>query len=344
MKRFIALFLAMVLMAGMLSGCTGTTVVNNYYYNNYYGDSQGGADQETKPQHTPKGGLKTGLAMVTSVKTTDAAADAEGAIEYTVDLVAVLVDDQGVIADCIIDSIGATVKFNATGTITSDVTAAIATKNEQGDDYGMVAWGGAIAEWYEQADALAQYCVGKTIDQVLTGYSEDADLATSATIYLGGYVQAISVAVQNAKDLGAQAGDELKLASMSSLKSSADNAAQLDVDAVAMTMKDDVITSCYLDSLQAKATMDENGVATVGNTKTKNEQGDDYGMVAWGGAKYEWYQQAENFCKYVTGKTAKEVAGISVNESTYPADGTDLATSVTIAIGGFQALIAKAAQ
>ena len=344
MKKFIALFLAMVLMVGMLSGCAGTTVVNNYYYNNYYGDSQGEADKETKPQHTPEGGLKTGLAMVTSVKTTDAAADAEGAVEYTVDLVAVLVDDQGVIADCIIDSIGATVKFNASGTITSDVTAAIATKNEQGDDYGMVAWGGAIAEWYQQADALAQYCVGKTIDQVLTGYSEDADLATSATIYLGGYVQAVSVAVQNAKDLGAQAGDALKLASVSSLKSSADNAAQLDVDAVAMTMKDGVITSCYLDSLQGKVAMDETGVATVGNTKTKNELGDDYGMVAWGGAKYEWYQQAENFCQYVTGKTTQEVAGISVNESTYPADGTDLATSVTIAIGGFQALIAKAAQ
>ena len=38
-----------------------------------------------------------------------------------------------------------------------------------------------------------------------------------------------------------------------------------------------------------------------------------------------------------------EVAGIAVNESTKPVD-ADLASSVTIAIGGFQALIAKAAQ
>jgi hypothetical protein len=35
------------------------------------------------------------------------------------------------------------------------------------------------------------------------------------------------------------------------------------------------------------------------------------------------------------------VAGIAVNEGTKPT-GADLATSVTIAIGGFQALIAKA--
>ena len=35
---------------------------------------------------------------------------------------------------------------------------------------------------------------------------------------------------------------------------------------------------------------------------------------------------------------------MSISESTKPADGTDLASSVTIAIGGFQALIAKAMQ
>ena len=46
---------------------------------------------------------------------------------------------------------------------------------------------------------------------------------------------------------------------------------------------------------------------------------------------------------YVTGKTADEVSGIAVDESTHPTD-ADLASSVTIAIGGFQALIAKAAQ
>ena len=42
--------------------------------------------------------------------------------------------------------------------------------------------------------------------------------------------------------------------------------------------------------------------------------------------------------------TADEVAGIAITETTKPADGTDLASSVTISIGGFQALIAKAMQ
>ena len=64
-------------------------------------------------------------------------------------------------------------------------------------------------------------------------------------------------------------------------------------------------------------------------------------MAAWGGAKFEWNVQAANFAAYVTGKTAAEVAGIAVNEGTKPTD-VDLSAGVTIAIGGFQALIAKA--
>ena len=65
-------------------------------------------------------------------------------------------------------------------------------------------------------------------------------------------------------------------------------------------------------------------------------------MVAWGGAKAEWNEQAASFAAYVTGKTAEEVAGIAVTESAKPADGSDLASSVTISIGDFQALIEKA--
>jgi hypothetical protein len=221
----------------------------------------------------------------------------------------------------------------------------------------MVAWGGAIAEWYQQADALAQYAVGKTVEELKNGAidatgkaPEGSDLASSATIYLGGYVSAIEKAVENAKHLGAQAGDTLRLASISSIASSqsatAEKAgtAQLDCDVTALTEKDGVITSCYIDSLQAKVNFDAAGTITTDLTAavlTKNELGDAYGMVAWGGAIAEWYQQAASFAAYVTGKTAQQVADIAINEGTKPTD-ADLSTSVTIAIGGFQALIAKA--
>ena len=66
-------------------------------------------------------------------------------------------------------------------------------------------------------------------------------------------------------------------------------------------------------------------------------------MVAWGGAIAEWNEQAASFASYITGKTVADVQGIAIDEATKPTE-ADLATSVTISIGGFQALIAKAAQ
>ena len=343
MKKMIAAILSAVLVMGLLAGCSGTTVVIGNC------TCPTGSHENTPDEtiFTAEGAVKTGLVLVTSVDVTDASSEADGTAEYDVTLVAVLIDEDGIIVDCAIDSVGASVNYDTTGAITSDVAAEVLTKNEKGDSYGMVAWGGAVAEWYEQAEALAQYAIGKTLTQLKegavgeTGYAQDADLATSATIYLGGYVAAIEAAAANAKHLGAQAGDELVLSSVNSLASSTGGTAELDCDAVALTMKDGVITSCYLDALQATVSIDENGAATVSNTQTKNELGDAYGMVAWAGATYEWYEQAENFAAYVTGKTPAQVAGIAVTEANKPAD-ADLATSVTIAIGGFQALIAKA--
>ena len=54
----------------------------------------------------------------------------------------------------------------------------------------------------------------------------------------------------------------------------------------------------------------------------------------------EWNEQAAAFAAYVTGKTLDQVASIAVDEATKPAD-VDLASSVTISIGGFQALLEK---
>lgn len=347
MKKQIAFSLVLVFVLSLLAGCAGTAVV-------YYGDCTcptGSTPMD--PTNPPaEGAIKTGLAIITSVGKSVSATNAN----YDVTLVAVTVDNNGVIESCIIDSLGTDITFDATGTVTSDLNKEILTKNELGDSYGMGAISGIKKEWYQQAAALADYAEGKTVAQlkngaITNGYAtEGTDLAASATIYLGGYVSAIETAVNNAKHLGAQAGDELKLASISSYNDTVSATAekkgnaQLNVDVTALTVKDGVITSCYIDSVQAKVAFDTTGTITSDITsavKTKNEQGDAYNMVAWGGAKYEWYQQAANFAAYVTGKTAAQVAGIAVNESTKPTD-ADLSAGVTIAIGGFQALIAKA--
>ena len=355
MKKYLAI-LSLILAVCMLAGCAGSPVI-------YYSDCTcpvGSHEQvpATQPQQTQppvevEGAVKTGLALVTSV-----AESVDGEAKYDVTVAAVNVDENGVILACYIDSIGTSVKFGADGIITSDVAAEILTKNELGDNYNMKLYGGATYEWYEQAAALAQFAVGKTVEELKagavneSGKAADADLATTATIYLGGYVAAIEKAVANAQVLGAQAGDALKVAVLASLADSksadAENAgnAQLNVDAAVLNMNGETITACVLDSVQAKVAFDAAGVITSDVTaavQTKTELGEGYGMKAWGGAKYEWNEQAANFATYVTGKTVAEVQGIAIDEATKPAD-ADLKTSVTISIGGFQALIAKAAQ
>ena len=365
MKKF-PLILCLILVISLLAGCAGTPVV-------YYTDCTCPADSHTAapaPTDAPvaepeapvlsEGALKTGLVISTSVKDSKAAAaDAEGEAKYDVTMVAVLVDDNGIIRDCIIDGIASSIKFDAAGAITTDLAAAPQTKNELGENYGMVAWGGAIAEWDAQAAALANFAIGKTVAELKsgavseTGYAPaGSDLATSATIYLGGYVSAIEAAVANAQHLGAQSGDTLKMGTVTGLGDSAAATAekagnaQLNVDVAALTMKDGKITSCVIDSVQAKVAFDAAGAVTSDVTApvaTKNELGENYGMVAWGGAIAEWNEQAAAFAAYITGKTPAEVSGIAITEATKPAD-ADLAASVTISIIGFMNLIAKTAQ
>ena len=372
MKKTIALILTIAMVAALLTGCAGTTVVIGECTCPCVTEDAAPAATEAATEAVTipaqeevpaaEGAVKTGLAVSTSIKdSVSATADAEGEAKYDITLAAVTVDDNGVIQSCAIDSVPASVKFDATGAITSDLSAPIATKNEQGDAYGMVAWGGAIAEWDAQVKAVADYAVGKTVEELkngdidmTTGKAKDgSDLSSSATIYLAGYVYAIEAAVNNAQHLGAQSGDELVLVTDNSISDStsadAENAglAQLYSTFAVVTKNSGKITSCYIDSVQAKVNFDTTGTITTdlsAPVATKNELGEGYGMKAWGGAIAEWNEQAASFAKYITGMTADEVAGIAITETTKPADGSDLASSVTISIGGFQGLIAKAMQ
>lgn len=362
MKK-LSLMLCICLVVGLLSGCVGTTVV---YHENCTCPTEpvpgNEPTEETKPMPTDDVTdaeyVKTGLYIGTNLSgSTNATAEEAGKADYDVTLVAVTVDDGGVIRSCVIDSIGTSVAFDAAGVITSDVNAAIATKNELGESYGMKAYAGSKYEWNEQAAAVAEYAVGKTADELRSGAvteagkAKDADLATVATIYIGGYVEGILAAAENAQHLGAKSTDVLKLAALPSVKSSKSaegenpGLAQLDVDVTALTMEGDVITSCYIDSVQAKVAFDATGTVTTDLTApvaTKNQLGENYGMKKYAGSAYEWNEQAAAFADYVTGLTAAEVEGIAVDEGTKPTE-ADLAATVTIAVGGYKALVVKAA-
>ena len=144
MKK-ISLLVVLALLAALITGCVATPVV-------YYGECTcpTGGTQATAPTVPVEGAVKTGLAIVTDLSGSKNAEIAK----FDVTLVAVLVNDEGIIVDCIIDGIGVDMNFDATGTITTELSAEVATKNEKGDSYGMVAWGGAKAEWYQDRKSV----------------------------------------------------------------------------------------------------------------------------------------------------------------------------------------------
>ena len=333
MKK-IAILLVLCMIASLAAGCAGTPVV---YYPECTCPTEvvEAAPEAPAASEAPaaEGALKTGLALVANVgDSKSATAEEAGEGKYDVTMVAVLVDDNGVIQDCIIDGIATSVQFDNKGALVTDTAVAPQTKNELGENYGMVAWGGAIAEWDAQAAALASYAVGKTVEELKSGAIDEtgkapagSDLATQATIYLGGYVSAIEKAVANAAHLGAQAGDALKLAAVNEINGSkaaaADAAglAQLYTTATALTLKGETITSCAIDAVQAKVNFDTTGTVTSDLTapvQTKNELGENYGMVAWGGAVAEWDAQVKAVADYAVGKTVEELKNGDIDMTT----------------------------
>ena len=359
MKRLPAIALSLTLSLGLLAGCGTTAVVAVPAPTPSAAPTEAPAAQPSSPVDASSGeAVKTGLALITSVgSSTSASAEGDGLAQADITLVAVTVGEDGVIDDCVIDAIQSKVNFDAAGQLITDLSTPVASKNERGDDYGMWKASSIGKEWNEQAQAIADYVVGKTIDQVTgiavteDGKAGDADLAASVTMSIGGYLEGIQQAVANAQHLGASKGDTLVLTSTTSLSDSKDATAEEDglaqayATVGAITMNGDTITSMVIDAVQASVNFDTAGQITTDLTAaqpSKNQLGDDYGMRKASSIGREWYEQAAGFAAYVTGKTPAEVSGIAVTEDGKAAD-ADLAASVTISIGAFQTLVDKAA-
>ena len=297
--------------------------------------------------------VKTGYAFTTSLTAENATAEADGNATTDISLIAVTVTEEGVIESCEIDAIQGKVTFGADGQLTSE-PGEVLSKMELGEAYGMKGFSPIGKEWNEQVEAIEKYAVGKTVEELKTnaidetGVVKDADLASSATIYMGSFIWGIEAAVNNAQYLGAGSGDELVITSTAtsvSSKSAGEEAgcAQVDANVAVITRNGDVITSCIIDAVQSKAEFGADGVVTTeaGAVSSKNQLGENYGLKAFSPIGKEWNEQAAAFAQYATGKTAEEVLGMALTETTAPAE-ADLASSVTIAVGDFMKLIEKA--
>jgi hypothetical protein len=204
---------------------------------------------------------------------------------------------------------------------------------------------------------LGRYVIGKTVEEVKgiavdeSGVPTEADLVSSVTIKINPYKEAIEKAVANAKNLGANASDELGLGVITTISKSKDATADAEGLAqaystyVAATFdQDGKVTSSIIDASQANVKFDATGKITSDLTEaplTKVELGEGYGMKKASAIGKEWYEQADAFAAYVVGKTVEEIKGIAVDESGHATE-EDLVSSVTVGIEDFQTIYEKA--
>lgn len=354
MKKSMSLLLSLALVVTMFTACGKSNETSDA--TKEVTTATTAAPETTAPADTTAT-AKTGLAVVSSIAKSANVGDADGLAETDSTVVAVLVGQDGKILDCKIDVAQTKINFSGEGKLLTDVATTFKSKQELGAEYGMGAKSGIGKEWFEQANAFADYVVGKTVDEVKgiavneEGVSTEADLTSSVTIHIGDFVAAIDKAVATAQDLGATSTDKLGLGISTDMAKSTDATADAEGLAQAYsyytavtTGADGKITSCLLDASQGNVNFDTKGVITTDLTKapqTKQELKDAYGMKAKSKIGKEWFEQANSFATYVTGKTVDEVKGIALSAEGTATD-ADLVSSVTVHIGPFIAVVEKA--
>ena len=290
--------------------------------------------------------LKFGMGVYSSTPAvTDATADKDGSGKLAVTVAAVTVDADGKIVACALDTASNTVNFTADGKAVAK--AEFKTKYEMGKDYNMVAYGGAKKEWYEQADAFEALVAGKTLAEVkaLVGAENkgtDEVVNAGCTIMINEFVAAIEKAYNAAAASNATADTTLKVTAATEQTCTDATADKDGSNKVATTVfaaaidKDGKVVAAASDCVELAFTFSTKGASTLDTAKavvSKKEQGANYGMVAYGNAAKEWFEQAAAFDAACIGKTASEIAGLMGQDGKGVADLQ--AAGCTIYVSGF---------
>lgn len=308
--------------------------------------------------------LQLGLGVVSAYgKWTEADGETEGSTEVLVTAAAVLVDKNGKIVQCAIDTAQSKAVYSSEGK--NVPMSDFRTKGEKGKDYGMAAYGtdlngdGVVKEWNEQVAVFIDSIIGKTIDQVkemvVDGYGNEDIQKAGCTMGVSELVVAVEKAVANAAESNATKNDTLQLG-MNTAQTTVDateekegsNEFVTDITAAAVD-KDGKVTAASTDAAQVTLKFDTKGVCTTDTTetlKTKAELGEKYGMAVYGtdlngdGVVKEWDAQAAAFAESLIGKTATEIAGLE--KDGYGVESLQTA-GCTIAISGMVKAAVKAA-
>ncbi len=323
MKRILAVLLAVLTLTAVLAGCgsSAAPVKMGLGLDVYY-DGGSSADGETN-----------------------------GKTNAVVTVAAVLVDADGKIVKCDIDTLDAAVAFTSAGEAV--VAADFKTKYELGKDYGMVAYAGAAKEWFEQADAFCAVAAGKTLAEVkallVDGYKgNDEVIAAGCTVGIADFVRTVEKAYNNAAESGATAADALNVgivakATAKNASDEGDGSVKLEVAVAGAAVNGGKVTAITNDAVDVTVTFTATGELVEADApKTKRELGADYGMVAYAGSAKEWFEQADAFDAICVGKTADEITALVVDG--YKGTEEVISAGCTIGIADMAAACAKAAK
>ena len=320
-----------------------------------------------------EGITKMGLGHITTIaKSSDMGKDADGKVvpakgQVDTVMVAAAFDKDGKVVKVTIDNAQVKVDFTEDLQVENDLTVENKTKVELAEQYGMIKASSIQKEWFQQADALGQWMIGKSIDEIKgmkTKKVDDAhpsvpdvaELTSSVTITVQDYIGALEEAYNNAVEVGKGAeklglGHNISISGSKGLGTKDGKeilpVAQVDTVMLATTFdKDGKVVGTLIDNAQTKVNFDKDGKVTSNlqeQPKTKVELGDEYGMIKASAIQKEWYQQADALEKWMAGKSVDEIKGMktkAVNES-HPSvpDVAELTSSVTITVQDYIAAL-----
>lgn len=364
MKKTLSLVLTSVLAVSVLAGCgsKATPAANN---------------KETKPAASASGIAKIGMGHVTSVEKSSDLGTKDGKDvlplgQVDTIITAVAFDKDGKVVKVTIDNAQTKVEFNKDLTLKSDVKAEGKTKVELGDAYGMVKASSIKKEWYQQIAELEKWMVGKSVadikgmktvkkDDAHPSVPDVAELKSSVTVSVEGYIAAVEEAFNNAVEVkGAEKiglGHNVSIASSKALGKDKDGkevlpVAQVDtVMAVTAFDKDGKVAKTIIDNAQTKVTFDNTGKVTADKKaapKTKNELKEGYGMIKASAIKKEWYQQAAALADWMTGKSIADIKGMKTvkKDDAHPSvpDVAELKSTVSISVQDYIAAVEESSQ
>ena len=309
--------------------------------------------------------FKTGMGTVisASVANEDVENEKGASAQINTNIVVATFDKDGKVVSATIDVAQQKAAFDMDGKLAGEVD--LRTKCEKGDDYGMRGVSAIGKEVNEQYAALAEYFVGKTVEEIkaMPTFERDAnhtavpdveELKASVTITVADYVAALEEAYNTAietKGVPAKTGlGTVISASVTEEDKENEKGASVQINTNMMVVSTDAegkVVAAILDVAQQKVAFDMDGVAGEVDLRTKVEKEGDYGMKGVSAIGKEYFEQAKAYTEWMTGKTVAEVLEMptyerDANHTACP-DVEDLKSSVTITVGDYLKALEEAA-